>query len=340
MKEEKTAPKLNAVRRRLRILQLLPHTKDGTITVPELIEILKKDGFDPEIRAVQRDMEELREDFPISSDESSKPYHWYWHSKDLLAIPAMGKFTALALQLTELIVKPLLPEQSLATLETSFSTAKSTLADINKRKTSNWLKKIRVVPRNIEQIKAPIKNGVYETVSNALYDDKQLSITYLAASSKQGKPNTYDIHPYGLLHDGIKTTLIGKITNDKKIRPFHLHRIHNVEILSARSVIPKDFDLDSHVKTETAFPLDGKEIELKAKIHKLDKNHVIETLLSSDQTIENLEDGSIIVTATVIQTITLKRWILGFGEFIEILEPSDLRKKIKKSLLEASVFYK
>jgi predicted DNA-binding transcriptional regulator YafY len=49
--------------------------------------------------------------------------------------------------------------------------------------------------------------------------------------------------------------------------------------------------------------------------------------LSADQVITELDDERVLVRATVENTAALRWWLLGFGEFIEVLAPADLREE-------------
>lgn len=330
----------NAINRRLRILQLLPHKKDGMITVPRIIELLREDSIDAETRAVQRDMDELSCDFPINCDDKEKPFRWYWDANEVLAIPAMGQFTALTFQLAEEMLMPLLPKQSIEYLKPNFSTARHVLHDVDKRKAHNWLKKIRVVPRSLRQISAPIKDGIYDTVTQALYDDAQLEVTYMAASNKTGNPKIHRINPYALLHRNSTTELICNLDGTDKILRLMLHRIQAANSIKTRSKKSLTFDLDTFIDSELAQPFSGKEIIFKAWIHKYGKTHVIETPLCKDQIIEDTDDDGVIVTATIRETVELKWWILGLGERIKVLEPTNLRDDIAHTVLETAKLYK
>jgi len=333
--------KKSAINRRLRILQLLPHEKDGSRTVSEITQMLKEDGIHAEIRAVQRDMDELSCEFQINCYDTEKPFRWFWSSGENLAIPAMGQFTALTLQLAEEILKPLLPAQSLEYLKPNFTTARHVLDAVDKRRTRRWLKKIKIVPKSLHKISAPIKNGVYDTVTQALYDDKQLQVTYMAASNTTGKPRTYSIHPYALLHRDTTTELVGKIDKDDTIRHWPLHRMQTAKVLSIKSTTPKSFDLNKYIKSELAKPLSGDVIKFKAWIKKdgFAFNHVLETSLSTDQKIKYVDDG-LIITATVNETAELKWWILGLGERIKVLEPRNLRDNIRDTVMKTAKLYR
>ncbi len=330
----------NAINRRLRILQLLPHKKDGMITVPRIMKLLREDGIDAETRAVQRDMDELSCDFPINCNDTEKPFRWYWDANEVLAIPAMGQFTALTFQLAEEMLKPLLPKQSFEYLKPNFSTARQVLHDVDKRKAHNWLKKIRVVPRSLRQISAPIKDGIYDTVTQALYDDVQLEVTYMAASNKTSNPKIHRINPYALLHRNSTTELICNLDDTDKIVRLLLHRIQAANSLNSKSKKSLSFDLDTFIDKDLAQPFSGKEIKFKAWIHKYGKAHVIETPLCKDQKIEDANDDGIIVTATIRETIELKWWILGLGERIKVLGPTSLRDDIARTVKETAKLYK
>ena len=331
----------DAVRRRIMIMQLIPRRQDGSITISRIIDLLSEDRIYTNIRTVQRDMEVLRDTYPnIQKSGKEKPYHWFWAKDETLPIPAMGPYTALTFHLAEEILKPLLPAASHQHLSSNFNAAKKVLDEKDKRRSRRWLKKIRVVPRSLRLISAPIRDGIYDTVTQALYDDKQLEVTYMAASSKDKRPKSYSIHPYGLLHRDSTTELVGKINNDNKIRRWPLHRIQTAQALGVKSVTPRSFDLDEYIKSDLAFPLSGEIIKLKAWIKNDQQsfNHVLETRLSSDQKIEYVKDG-LIITATVNETIELKWWILGLGDRIKVLKPRNLRDNIKDTVMKTVKLY-
>lgn len=323
----------STIDRRLRILQLLPNRQDGQMTIPHLKRILAEDGFDVTDRTLQRDMEELCLSYPINCDESRKPYRWYWAGREALPIPALGQFTALTLHLAESLLKPLLPAQALDSLKPNFAAARRTLNENPRRKTRRWLAKIRVVPRSLRLEQAPVAKGIYPAITQALYDDKQIRVTYLAASSRDGAPKTYHIHPYALLHRDTVTELVGRIDGDDTTRRWVLHRFHKARPTDEPATIPPDFDLDRYIEQDMAYPLSGKAITLKARI-KDDRQalyHVSETRIAEDQTIEPIDDGYLL-TARTRETIELKWWILGMGDRIEVIEPASLRREIHRTV--------
>jgi predicted DNA-binding transcriptional regulator YafY len=51
-------------------------------------------------------------------------------------------------------------------------------------------------------------------------------------------------------------------------------------------------------------------------------------------------EGGIVLTMQVAGTTELESWVLGFGEFAEVLEPAELRGKVAASLRKAAGRYR
>ena len=330
--------------RLIRILQLLPDERWGGISVSTIIDRLEHEyGITSSTRMVQRDLLVLSDSekggFPIDRDEDLRTPLWYWYGRDAISIPTMGRHTALTFRLAKQLLTPLLPAVSLEYLTPSFDTAEKVLEKRGERQTRKWINKIRVVPRGIRQNKACIRDGVMETVSQALYDDKQIEITYRATSSRSRKYKTYSVTPYALLYRHTVTELVGRIEPDEEIRRWAMHRIKDASVLDSRAVIPRGFNLDDYVERNLAYPFSGDKITLKAWFREDAINHVMETKLSSDQVIKHVKDG-VNVTATVRETVELKWWLLGLGERVKVIGPKGLRENIKNTILGMAENYK
>jgi hypothetical protein len=76
---------------------------------------------------------------------------------------------------------------------------------------------------------------------------------------------------------------------------------------------PKDFDLQKYDDEGRFGYGDGKKIRLTFHILKNAGVHLLETRLSTDQTVKELED-SYEIGATVVDSKILEWWLRGFGE--------------------------
>lgn len=80
------------------------------------------------------------------------------------------------------------------------------------------------------------------------------------------------------------------------------------------------------------------------EIHlKLDRHNapyvLTKPLHHSQQVIENLEDGGVIISVKVHLNFEFDRLLLGFGDSIEVLKPEPLRNRLKKILNNAAGKY-
>ena len=72
-----------------------------------------------------------------------------------------------------------------------------------------------------------------------------------------------------------------------------------------------------------------KDIQLKLQFTYDAGQHLFETPIDPSQEIEITNDGkNLLVKATIHDTETLRRWILGFGVKVKVIEPKYLVKEI------------
>ena len=56
---------------------------------------------------------------------------------------------------------------------------------------------------------------------------------------------------------------------------------------------------------------------------------------SSQKLVDQLDDGSIVISLLVHHNFEFERLILGFGDSLEVLEPKQLRRRMKRKLKKA-----
>lgn len=325
--------------RRIRILEMLTHKEDGYITIPEIMVRLSNIGFDiNHSKTIERDMVYLSSLFNIGCDSNRRPFQWWWAEKNSIEIPGMGKNTALIFYLTQHYLEPLLPKSSLNYLKPKFRQSKIVLSGRGKENERNWIKKIRVIPKAMEQIPAPILSNVNDVVYESLYKERVVNITYLAQKNKIAAKKR--IHPLGLIYRGITTELIAQDENDKKIKRFLMNRIQSAKIQVQSSTIPDGFKLDDYIKTRLGYPLDSKLIKFQAWISQKERHKIEESPLSKDQLINEAENNSIIVTATVRKTTALIHWILSMGPELKVLKPIEIKNQMKELSTNMYELYK
>lgn len=295
------------------------------ITARELTEHLEAEGFEVGKRTVERDLIAFSATFPLISNERSRPYGWSW-SKDAEAfsLPTMSPLQALTLELAHEHLATILPASLLDSLAPYFKCAEGVLSSGDGvKKIADWRNKVAIVPPTQPLIPPNYPEEIIEKVHSALLSEQQLEISY--TSREQGETKTYPIHPLGIVQRGAVTYLVATVSKYTDIRLLAMHRIQVAKILNQPVNAPIGFTLTEYIN-QGAFGFEKSgEIQLVVRFTKPAAEHLWETPLSLDQKIEPDQSGWVQVHATVPDTSQLHWWLKGFGQEVEVLEPTSLR---------------
>ena len=307
-------------------------------TTRHLKEILGKNGFEITQRTIQRDLKSLSSILPGLQVDNEKDFPgWYWSKEAKLQdIPTMDNNIALTFQLVDHFLKNIFPPSVLNQLKSYFDCANHVLEAVDNSDYSHWPEKVRILPRTQPLIPARIDEKVIAIIYEGLFKGQQVRARY---TTRFGDEVGYDLHPLGLIFRESVIYLVATIWNYQDPRHLALHRFKHCELLDEKVVITKDFNLDDYLaggsfeycKTE------NKTIRLKIIFFDRTGHHLIETPLSADQKILELGDGQLQVEATVKDSEQLRWWLLGFGDYVKVVEPENLRGKfeeIAKNLLD------
>lgn len=295
----------------LEIMRRIPRKR--TVTAKELHEQLADSEVGRDLRTIQRQLEMLSDYFDIERDDRTKPYGYRWkENAQGMGLPMLSEQESLLLSLAEQHLRGLLPASLIKTMEGFFVQARKNLEPYNEEKGKRereWLKKVRVVSTSQPLLPPKIKPGVFEQVSNALYANLWLNVDYENAS---GKRTQADVMPLGLAQQGPRLFLVCRFKDYDNERTLALHRILSAQASAFTFERPKDFDLEQYDNDGRFGYGNGQKIRLSFRIEKEAGFHLLETPLSADQQVAELDDAYEI-TATVVDTATLDWWLRGFG---------------------------
>jgi len=156
---------------------------------------------------------------------------------------------------------------------------------------------------------------VFEQVSNALYSNLWLSVDYENAA---GKRTQAEVMPLGLAQQAERLYLVCRFKDYDNERSLALHRITSAQASTFTFDRPKDFDLQQYDDDGRFGYGEGKRIRLTFRIDKEAGYHLLESKLSEDQQVKELED-TYEITATVVESAQLEWWLRGFGEQLEVI---------------------
>jgi predicted DNA-binding transcriptional regulator YafY len=313
MKEREDS--LTKLKLSIELLKRIP--KGRTITAPELRDqLINEDpSFERSPRTIQRLLETLSGFYDIDRDETSKPFKYCWkENAPGLAVPGLSPNESLLLTLAEQQLGTLLPAKLMKSMESFFKQARGQLdtksATMRERA---WLDKIRVISTSQPLLAPKVNPDVFQQVSNALYENFMLDVTYQSANAD--KASKYRVMPLGLVQQGPRMYLACRFEGYDNNRSLALHRMKAATATNFPFERPKDFDLQQ-LDDDMGFR-DGspKLIRLCFQIDKANGLHILECPLSADQTHVEMPDGYVI-TATVADTDVLERWLNGFGDSV------------------------
>ncbi len=180
-----------------------------------------------------------------------------------------------------------------------------------------------------------------DTLYQAILKKIVLRITY--KSFKARKASEIVVHPFILKEFNNRWFLVGKTSAKKPIATFALDRIEKVDYDLSIPYLDIDFNGEEYYKNTIGVTVLAEEHvqEIHLKIDKGNAPYVLtKPMHHTQEMIERLHDGSIIIKLYVHINFELERLILGFGECIEVIKPRLLRKKIRKNLENAVKLYK
>lgn len=302
------------------LLRRIP--KGRTITAPELREQLADAGYERDMRTIQRQLETLSEFYDIDRDDSTKPYRYCWKERAKgLSLPSLSTQESLLLMLAEQHLSSLLPAKLMKSMEGFFTQARSQLGDKGTtQREREWLEKVRVVSTSQPLLPPKIDPAVFDQVSNALYGNQWLEVDYKNAA---GKRTSTRVMPLGLAQQGPRMYLVCRFDGYDNERSLALHRILTARATTLAFERPKDFDLKQYDDDGRFGYGDGKHIQLSFRIEKEAGLHLLESPLSADQQVVELDDVYEI-TATVVDSAMLEWWLRGFGESVSKVSRNPL----------------
>ena len=173
--------------------------------------------------------------------------------------------------------------------------------------------KVRVVATSQPLLPPKLRAGVFDAVSEALYENRWLNVDYQNAS---GKGSNARIMPLGLAQQGERLYLVCRFEGYDNERSLALHRIQSAKVSMATFERPRDFDLKRYDDDGRFGFGEGQRIKLSFTIDANAGQHLTESPLSQDQSVKMLRNGRLQITATVVNSAMLDRWLLGFGETV------------------------
>jgi predicted DNA-binding transcriptional regulator YafY len=322
---------LESVNLSLELLKRIPRQRK--ISASELHSQLLEAGFVRDLRSIQRQLESLSKHFDIECDNSSRPYGYRWRSTAVgLSLPGLTEQESLLLCIAEQNLKNQLPASLMKSLEGFFDQARRNLspalAEASVARAREWISKVRVVSPTLPMLPPRIERGVFEQVSQALYNNCWLDISYTNA---EGKRTLAKVMPLGLAQQGVRLFMPCRFEGYSDTRNLALHRIQQATCTSQRFSRPNDFDLKTYDDNGRFAFGEGVKVQVHLWITARHAVLLAESPISEDQRIKpsKRKEGGHELRATVADSGLLVWWIRSLGKQVKVLAPKELDEAVR-----------
>ncbi len=174
-------------------------------------------------------------------------------------------------------------------------------------------------------------------IEKAINRCNTIKINYYSLSSNKSRERKVD--PYSITFKKGAGYLVGYCYLHHEIRLFRIDRIDDFEVLKRTFNRPEDYSLMKYFNNVWGVER-GKEVQIELLISGFAAKYIKEYNWHSSQEIEELDDERIIFKVETGSLEEIKKWILGFGKDILVLEPESLKEEIMKEIEEMQENYR
>lgn len=173
------------------------------------------------------------------------------------------------------------------------------------------------------------KQDVILALVDAVLHQRQVRIDYFSFNSRRTKSYTLDPYRIVYYHGGLY--LYARAHEYGEIRTFAVERIERIEVKDVNFEVPADFNVSEYGRG--AFGIAGGKPEPVVLIFDAAMaGYIRERVWHESQSLEEKDDGSVLLRLNVAPGWELSAWIKGFLPHVHILEPDSLRKQIALDL--------
>ena len=217
---------------------------------------------------------------------------------------------------------------------------------IDKKKVAKWLLHKYSIPQDfatfnsmkdrilLEEI--PLGTAFLDAIIEAMQKNMELRIDYQRYESEQEEHlQTLHIQPYALKVFNRRWYLLGYIKEKNGLRTIALDRILDMKVFSTNFEMPEDFDAKKYFANVIGIfvnkDLPVKKVKIRA--YGIQAEYLRSTPLHKSQSEVRSKHGEFAeFTYRLCITPELVSQLLAMGDKVEVLEPEELREKIKEEL--------
>ena len=181
---------------------------------------------------------------------------------------------------------------------------------------------------------------VLEKITLAWAEKRQVQLWYRGAERKQVKEYTFCPYFVEVSAVGQAVYAIGIIQPQNQTRTFKIERVERIELLKERYTIPADFNPNAMLAQAWGIWFTDEEpLEIKLRFSARVAARVKETRWHPTEQVTEQPDGSLLWSASIAEPREMLPWVRGWGADVEVLEPEELREKMKEEIEKLIIIY-
>lgn len=170
----------------------------------------------------------------------------------------------------------------------------------------------------------------------AILRQRRCEVEYKKASATH--PKTYSFDPYRLLLVGGGLYVVGQVPKYEGVATLSVDRLLSVTLTGVASAIDPEFNISQF--RDRAFGVswqNPEEVVLRFRVDQAP--YVRERIWHPTQQLKPLPAGGLQMTFHAGGPFEIRRWILGWGDAVEVISPESLRDEIEQVARSISALY-
>ncbi|WP_251861089.1 WYL domain-containing protein [Clostridium sp. Marseille-Q2269] len=173
-------------------------------------------------------------------------------------------------------------------------------------------------------------------ICSGIMNNKSIDISYF--NINRNEITFRKVDPYDIIFKYGKWYIVGYCHFNKYIEIFDINRIKDIKDTKDTFIISKDFLINNFLeKYKTIFIKDKMKVQLKFNKNRAD--FIKNNRWYVNEEINELKDGNILFEVYVENFKEIKRWILGFGEDVQVLSPKELKNQLRDEVSKLNNIY-
>ena len=181
--------------------------------------------------------------------------------------------------------------------------------------------------------------GLFEAASQCILHGEEIEFTYHKLGGENGEQRR--VQPLHLACIEQQWYLFGfDLQREGQVRTFALARMSRLQRTGRHFEPPERFSVDEHLAGSFGVFSSARPERIVLRFDELGGQLVRERTWHATQRIEPLADGGLRLALEVGISPEIERWILGWGEHVEVLAPAGLRATIAGKTARVAALYR